>query len=285
MQTLSLSLSSHLQQTVTTLAQCVRLTRKDGAVQGFTTLDRDLVIDGVTYRAASSLDPSAIQATADFRVDNLDLIGALQDDGIAEADVLAGYYDRSLIDIFLVDYHNPPATVAAGTVVWLVTAVIRTVELRDGRFVAELAGLTDALQKDTLELYTPTCRARQLGDVRCKVDLTGWTHSLAVTSVVDEKTFTSSGAVQADGYFRDGTLTWTGGPNAGQTVTVKRFGGGVFEILDDLPAAIAVGQAFKAVRGCDRHFATCRDVFNNVENFRGEPPHLLPGADKLAQPV
>jgi len=285
MKPLSASLATHLQQTVTTLAQCVRLTRQDGIVQGFTNLDRDLVLEGVTYRAASSLDPSAVQATADFRVDNLDLVGGLSDDSITEADVLAGVYERSLIDIFLVDYTNLPVTVAAGTVVWLVTAVMRSVELRDGRFVAELAGLTDALQKDTLELYTPTCRVKQLGDVRCKVDLAPWTQSLTVATILTEKTFTFSGVAQADGYFRDGLLTWTSGPNAGRTVTVKRFTAGVIEILDDLPAAIAVGHVCKAVRGCDRHFATCRDVFNNVENFRGEPPHLLPGADRLAQPV
>jgi hypothetical protein len=42
-----------------------------------------------------------------------------------------------------------------------------------------------------------------------------------------------------------------------------------------------VGDAFVATRGCDRQFSTCRDVFNNVKNFRGEPPHLLPGEDKI----
>lgn len=285
MKALTSELNAHIQKSVTTLAQCVRLTRQDGLVQGFTTLDRDLTIDGVTYRAATSLDPSAVQASVDLRADNLDLVGALSDDSIRVEDVLAGVYERALIDIFLVDYQNPPAAVAAGTVIWLATAVMQRVEVRDGQFVAELAGLTEALQKETLELYTPTCRARQLGDLRCKVNLTPWTFALTVVSIIDEKTFTHSGAAQSDGFFQHGLLTWSTGPNAGRVVTVKRYQGGVVTLLEDLPALPAAGHAFKVVRGCDRRFATCRDVFQNVENFRGEPPHLLPGADKLIQPL
>jgi uncharacterized phage protein (TIGR02218 family) len=285
MKALEGALTAHLQQEVTTLAQCVRLSRTDGVVMGFTTLDRDLVIAGVTYRADSALDPTAVQVTADLRADNLDLAGVLRDDSLSEADLLAGVYERALIDIFLVDYIHLPATVAAGTVVWLVTAVMRGVELRDGQFVAELAGLTDGLQRAALELYTPTCRAKQLGDSRCKVNIAPWTHALSVAAVLGERSFLHSGVVQADGYFRDGLLHWTSGSNTGRVVTVRRYAGGVMEILDDLPAPLAVGQAFRAVRGCDRQFATCRDIFSNSVNFRGEPPHLLPGTDRLVAPL
>jgi hypothetical protein len=37
--------------------------------------------------------------------------------------------------------------------------------------------------------------------------------------------------------------------------------------VQPMPYTIAVGNTFKAIRGCDRTFETCRTVFNNVLNF------------------
>lgn len=284
MRELSAGLASRISRDVTTLAQCVRIQRRDGVVLGFTTFDRNLVIAGVTYQARGALDPSAVISTVTLRGDNLDLLGAVDHAGITADDLLAGVYERALVDVFLVDWTDPPATVAADTVVWLVTAVIREVEVRDGQFVAELAGLGEALQTSPLDLYTPTCRVRRLGDAQCKVDVAPYTFSYNVLSITNERSFMHSGAAQPDGYFVWGILRWTGGPNAGRETVVKGYQGGVVELREAMPRPVAVGHTFHVTRGCDRQFATCRDVFGNVENFRGEPPHLLPGVDRLLKP-
>jgi uncharacterized phage protein (TIGR02218 family) len=41
---------------------------------------------------------------------------------------------------------------------------------------------------------------------------------------------------------------------------------------------IQVGDTYEVHQGCDKYLATCRDVWNNVVNFRGEPH--IPGRDK-----
>ncbi|MEE9451185.1 MAG: phage BR0599 family protein [Gammaproteobacteria bacterium] len=40
-----------------------------------------------------------------------------------------------------------------------------------------------------------------------------------------------------------------------------------------------MGDAYSVYRGCNKTLGTCRDVFGNVVNFRGEPH--LPGVDQI----
>ncbi|WP_439580802.1 baseplate hub domain-containing protein, partial [Elioraea sp.] len=47
----SSALAAHLAGALTTLATCWRVARRDGTLFGFTDHDRDLVVDGLTYRA------------------------------------------------------------------------------------------------------------------------------------------------------------------------------------------------------------------------------------------
>jgi len=48
-----------------------------------------------------------------------------------------------------------------------------------------------------------------------------------------------------------------------------------------MPYTIAVADTYSIAAGCDKSFTTCRDRFDNVLNFRGEP--YVPGVDKLVQ--
>ena len=58
------ALAAHLAGGVTTLANCWRLIRRDGTVQGFTDHDRDLAFDGTTFAARSGL--GGAQATSEL---------------------------------------------------------------------------------------------------------------------------------------------------------------------------------------------------------------------------
>jgi uncharacterized phage protein (TIGR02218 family) len=272
-------------EAVTTLALCYRLTRTDGVVLTFTSLDKDLLLGGVTYRATTSLSSTAIESTADLRVDNLDVEGILSDDSITAEDLLRGVYDNTLVEVFLVDYVSPPTTITPQTVLWLRSAYIAEIRITEGKFVAELRGLASKLATVPMEVYTPTCRVKKLGDARCNVNTAAYSFSYTVVAKLSERSFTHNSTVQADGYFQFGTLKWTTGANFGREASIKTYASGVIELLEPLPFALAVGDAFTAIRGCNRQFATCRDVFNNVANFRGEPPHLLPGIDKLISPM
>ena len=98
--------------------------------------------------------------------------------------------------------------------------------------------------------------------------------------------YTSGGTVTplgvgGGGYFGGGTLTWLTGLNSNLSMEVKAFVTGQVTLSLPMPHAIAPGDTFSIVAGCEHSLTACRDTFDNIVNFRGEP--YLPGADKIIQ--
>src|SRR4051794_37281630 len=277
------ALQAKLDSGVTTLARCWKLTRRDGVVMGFTDHDRDLMIDGVSCRAGTGFAASEAVSRFDLSVDGAEISGALADDSLTDADLAAGRYDAALVETWLVDWSEPSLKVltARGTL-----GEVR----REGQaFVAELRGLADLLSQESGRLYTARCGA-DLGDARCKVDLTNpaLRGSGTVSGVEGTSIFVASGIDGfADGWFSLGRLIWTSGANNGLAIEIKqhRFAGHArLTLWQAMPETIAIGDAFTVTAGCDKSFATCRARFANTDNFRGFPQ--IPGNDfLLASPV
>ena len=80
-------LQARLDGGATTLCRCWRVRRRDGVELGFTDHDGDLSFDGLTYRASSGMDASAIQAATGLSVDNAQAVGALTAAAVREEDV------------------------------------------------------------------------------------------------------------------------------------------------------------------------------------------------------
>ena len=273
MKSISSELAEHITGEVTTLATCWRVARRDGVVLGFTTHNRPLFIDDVTYRASSGFNPSAVAGSNDLSVDNLDVAGALSSSAISEADLRNGRFDFAAIEIFQVNW----ADLTQGKLI-LATGRLGEVTMTDGRFTAEVRGLAQSLQQPVGEVYSAECKA-DLGDARCKVNLAGFTVTGTATSVASSRMFADSGRTEEDGWFDYGLLTWTTGANAGLSVEVKSFASGAFTLFDAVPGAIEVGDAYTVHAGCDKRVATCKAKFVNILNFRGEP--FVPGPDSM----
>ena len=90
MKIISPGLDAHLASEVTTLATCWKLTRRDAFALGFTDHDSDIVLDGLTYQAASGFTPSAIASNSELAVDHLDVEGVLDNENITEEDIGPG---------------------------------------------------------------------------------------------------------------------------------------------------------------------------------------------------
>lgn len=89
----------------------------------------------------------------------------------------------------------------------------------------------------------------------------------------------------AAGYLDGGTLTWIDGANAGASIEIKTYSGdgSVVYLWLGMASAAVAGDRFWYYPGCDKRRETCRDKFNNILNFRGEPD--MPGLDAaLAYP-
>jgi len=275
MKTLPALLDTHIASGTTTLADLLKITRKDGAVYAFTSAADDVTIGGVTYIASQGLDISSLEVSASLAVDNLEL--TTLDDGttFTHADVLSGKWRNADFVISRYNWASP----ADGVEVRM-TGTVGDVRLLRGSIVAELRGLQQALQQPIGSVTSKTCRAR-LGDAMCGVNLATYTFTGGVTTATSNQTFTDSTKAQAADYFAEGILTWTSGPNTGLSVKVKTFAAGVFTLSLPMLLTVAVGNTFSVVAGCQKRLEDCRDKFNNILNFQGEPH--LPGIDALTQ--
>ncbi len=276
MKSISTALQQHLQQEVTSLAYCWKLTREDGVALGFTTHDQPISYDGLSYEPASGFDLDSYNSHSNLAEDGVNALGILSSEAITEADILAGRYEGATVELFMLNYEDT----TQGTLE-IRSGTIKAIEWQDGAFRAELVGLTDTLGNTIGSLYSPTCRA-VLGDSRCKVDLTAYTFTGTITAVTSRTRFTDDTLTQQAGYFSHGTVTFTSGLNAGIAMEVRRYAaGGEIQTVLPMPYDVAAGDNFTIVTGCDKLFTTCKNTFDNVVNFRGEPH--VPGIDRMLE--
>lgn len=176
-QTISAAMDEHYAQDTTTLCKVWKATRKDATVFGMTDHDRDLTVAGVTYRALSGLDASAVQHTIGLAVNNASLIGAFMSDAVTEADLIAGLWDYCLIQSWEVNWADTTQTR------WLLSGRLGRVSSGRHAFEAELLSRLQNFQQDIGRVVGPLCDA-ELGDTRCKVRLnpSEWS-ALAVVTV------------------------------------------------------------------------------------------------------
>jgi uncharacterized phage protein (TIGR02218 family) len=263
---------SWLDGDLTTLAPCWRIDRRDGVTIGITAHDRDLVIDGLVYRAAPGMTPSAISRSASLDADSMDVTGALTSAAIGETDLLAGRWDGARVMLFAIDWTAPGEQVSLGE------GTIGAVETRGDVLTVELRGLSAALERPVVEETSPECRAA-LGDARCRVPMAGRRRFARVTAVAGAVLTLDSVEPIANAY-GGGRLRWFGGANSGLEDAVVRSEGATVTLRRP-PRFTAIGALVAIEQGCDKMLATCAGRFGNAVNFRGEP--YLPGIDLLTR--
>jgi uncharacterized phage protein (TIGR02218 family) len=280
MKTISSPLAVHLAAEVTTLATCWKLTRRDAVTLGFTDHDSDISYDSTLYKAATGFSPSAVENSANLRVDNLDVEGMLSSESITETDILAGIYDFAEIEIFQINYADISQGILKMRRGWL-----GEVSLTRQNFVAEVRGLTQLLSQDIGEYFSPSCRAA-LGDSRCKINIGLHTVTGSVTANASRTGFTDSARSEASAIFTGGKITFTSGANIGLSMEVKEYifrsgVGGLISLALPMPHSIAGGDSYSLQKGCDKTLNTCHARFANIVNFRGEPH--VPGLDRMLE--
>lgn len=269
-------MQAHLAETLTTLATCLKITRRDGTVYGFTSAASDLPVSSQLYKAAIGYVDGVVETAARYNVDTTVVRSVIDDDSITDADLRAGLWDYAEVRLFEVNYADLTMGIHRMRRGWLG-------QVTRGRyqFEAELRGLLQAVQQSIGRVYAPACNA-DLFDSRCGVSAGSFTLSTTVTSVTSVRVFRASAAVGAGAsWYTGGRVLFTSGNNDGAAMEVKAFATatGEFELHQSMPAAIQVGDAFSVTAGCDKSLATCTSKFSNANNFRGFPH--VPGIDRL----
>lgn len=263
-----------LERELVCLAFCWRLDRRDGVSLGLTSHDRDLEVDGLLYRTAPGMLPSAVSAAAGLQADSMDVTAALTADAISAADLSAGRWDGAALRLHLTDWSAP------GTI-WLELArgELGAIERRGEAFVAELKGMAAQLDAPVAPETSPDCRA-ELGDRDCRVDMASRRRLVRVVAVEGEVVAVDGGGLSA-GAYAFGRLRWLTGTNAGLVQMLVASDGQSVTLADAPAFPVAAGTVAELVEGCDKRLESCSARFGNALNFRGEPH--LPGNDLLTR--
>lgn len=267
-----------MQSEIVHSAWCWKITRRDGVMLGFTSHDTDIEYNGVVYKAATGFAPSSVSTTGDMSVDNLDAEGMLRSDSLTAEDLRKGIYTNAAIEVFLINYQN-----LKDEVFLMRRGVLGEVTYGKNGFKAEIRGLMEAYQQQAGKVYQKNCRTC-LGSKECGVYLPYWTFEGKVTGISEDGSFVIDVKKEND-FFSYGVITWKTGLNAGSQMEVKKYNAnGKTELFLPMNFTVGIGDTFSIVAGCDSNATTCRNKFNNLVNFRGEP-YIIGNSYSASYPV
>jgi hypothetical protein len=237
--------------------------------------------DGATLRLFLDGAVLASPAIAVTLHDSTGLVylGKMRDAG-GDDDALNGFLDDFRMVVGSAEYtgaFTPPS------VAHPVPTDLPSASFDDRMYEVTVAGTTAAAQP----AYSTTVDTTTVDGTATLTAREAWTRAGTVATVTNNRLFTvtltESRAI--DGWFKDGTLTWETGNNAGLNMEVKEWTqtGATIELFLAMPFDVQVGDAFSVYAGCDKTpllgVNGCKIKFDNLLNFRGE--EWVPGNDIL----
>ena len=130
--------------------------------------------------------------------------------------------------------------------------------------IINIAPIAYSLKRGIGDFFSDLCRA-EFGDNKCKTDKTKFSFNGTITTI-NGRNLTGNHLPKNAGYFANGIIS---------------FGNNSFRILDDSnnniliatapDTPINIGDSYIITAGCNKSVETCKKIFNNIINFRGEP--------------
>lgn len=257
-------------------AEALIITRQDAQVFGFTSHDRNETVAGVLCKAFPGLSVTNIETADGLAVGNLEL-STLHDESVFTIiDIRNDIWKNANFALYRYDWTSPGSGIEP-----LLAGIIGNAGIRNNVVMFELRDLRQYYQQDVGGVSSKTCRY-ELGvndgiHNRCPVNLASYTVSFAITSKTSNQVFTDSARAEADNWFTTGILSFSTGANAGLSQKVRAFAGGQFTLMQPMLLTVNVGDTGTVSAGClKRREEDCRDKFNVVHDFGGEPDRPTP---------
>jgi uncharacterized phage protein (TIGR02218 family) len=274
-------LLAHLRSDVSTLAICWTIEKGNGEFIRSTEHDRDIEISAGAYaglyRSAANITASDVRSTSDLSVDNMEVDGAFSDQwevpDITVGEIEAGLLDDAPVEVFAVNYNAPDD----GQLIERRGYLGIPSRDSDGRYRMEVRGMLQRVQQNVGFTYSDRCNVVEFGDVRCGFNVAAVTRTAVVTTAYSRRRFdveiTAGDPPPTATYFDGAKLTFTSGDNnqffrevkratvVGDTLTITTW--------EEFPDDPEVGDTLTLPPACNRLISTCRDVHNNIINFRG----------------
>jgi uncharacterized phage protein (TIGR02218 family) len=270
---ISEQMETYLAGNVCWLSGFWRVEAKDGTVVAVTTCSRDLTFGGTVYWPMPVM-PSQVESKDNGDPGSADMRGLLHAGIFTKLDLARGKWRGARVEYEVRNPRDLTLGYSEREVFYL-----GDVQTTGPMFQAEFDSLLVKINQPIGAVTQPKCR-RELGDEFCTKDLAAFTHTTTITAVASNGEFTIAAPLAAE-YLRNGTALWLTGNNLGAPrVRIKdHLAGGVVRLMLGMRANVAVGDQIEVIAGCDKTRTDCRDKFENMEFFDGEPDQ--PGNGEL----
>lgn len=273
MRNIPIDMVADFQSDATTFCRLVKVICKDGTRLAFTTLDAPLAFDdgedSLVYSPLNGIQPSRFETTGDMSVDNAEMLGWVQPEGITEQQIRAGLFDHAKVITYKVNYLNA----TPGRMLIEMAGRCGETVFTDTSFKTEFRSKTQQLRQPVGDLTSLTCRVAY-GSPPCGKELV-WTDGTvtAVDPEAPDQIFTGT-VVDDDptvGYQASlGVVEITSGANAGVEMELELFDAGTITLQFPLPYPLAVDDTYRVRVDCNKTLAMSI-LHGNVLNMRAEP--------------
>lgn len=273
-------------------ASCWRisLTKVANRVYRFTDHPEDIFLtNGEKFQAMDGMDGSAEQRRDRFQGANRDIRGLISDSQITDTDLRDGIFADSIIDEYLVD-----TRLAGVSPISVTRYFVKGVSFDGSIWNADIDGIDSQYRQPVGENWGPMCRVEvfSTGPGKCNVSTDGFFETSQIDLVLEARSqfiFTVSNSLwEENGFGNDGFCTFGSGGNTGWKSRIKFHVSdtslGTITVHERTPYDLAVGDVIIMLPGCNKQaqgtasdVAHCRNRYDNILNFQGEP--LIPGGD------
>lgn len=264
------------------MADLYTITLQSGAVYRYTSYDQTLIYEGNTYLANDvMMERSNLKFQVGVQVDTLEVIAYANLYNLIDGTPFLQFVHNGGLDNARIAldrmFFSPvidgtaPTTSSAG-VVRMFEGRVADIEVTRTKATISVNSDVELLNiKMPKNLYQSSCM-HNLYDTGCTLLKADFAINSTVSALGSTlNSITASSLTQASGWFNNGFLIFTSGPNEGVRKTVNAFASGVLTFSRPLAAQCNIGDTFVIYPGCDKTQTTCTTKFSNVIHFRGYP--------------
>lgn len=251
----------------------VKIVRRDGTIEGFSSWGANLTISGVLYKGNTAINPTAINKKSGISTDNLEFRSFLSDNNISDFSIEAGLYEDAWVTLYIANLHTLATEI---TFYGFVGEITKT----DSYFIFELQSQTTLLER-AISKKTATRCSYQFCDEYCGLNINSFKTTRTVSHQMTSKSIKVLSS-SIGGEFKEGYFVFETGVLKGARFDIKEANGGQdVHTHRIIPDAIGNGtDQITLYQGCKKNQSDC-NFYSNIANFGGFPSggNWFPGPD------
>lgn len=235
----------------------------------YTSCDKNVVFNGQIYKNCQFIDDMSFNDLE--RIDNI-TIRFINNDNIELERLLNA---KIIVYLSAIDAQNiimKAGNVVCQNAVAIFSGFVDNITANGVLLEITVSSNVEKLNYSNSSLFSPICR-ECLGSAKCGVDLNQYKANGTVSQIISQDCIVGNHRENRNvlvGYYKYGTIKFLSGKLRGITMQIKDEVDGKIYLLKNTKL-VEVGDSYEIFAGCNKTLSVCKNKFNNVVNFRGEP--------------